>query len=238
MRSTPTYIALLVAAAGTVYADSPDDIYDREVVRPNDNVSFKLFGESLNSEIELFSTNDGNPAAVQIANNGVSQNVGSGRGNFDVLVGWREFFETAPGQGDPSRIRFEITTSTGESFIPQSDFDSGFRFVRWEIGAHNDAGDEPFADAIDFRTPVDEIILVEATAVFFNDQTVLNSVEYGFTIGGGSGWDGTDAEAGNIFTLDRAVNRIQITYDYTPIPAPASAVTLAGLGLAAARRRR
>ncbi|MEL6312011.1 MAG: hypothetical protein AAFQ17_06565, partial [Pseudomonadota bacterium] len=164
--------------------------------------------------------------------------VGAGRGNFDMLVNWREFFETGPNQGDPSRIRFEITTSSGGPIVPQDDFDNGFNFVRWEIGNHNDAEDIPFADAIDFRRSVSEVILVEATAVFFQNQTVLDTRQYGFTIGAGSDWDGTDADPGNIFTIDRAVNRIQITYDYIPIPAPGSVAVLAGAGLIAARRRR
>ncbi len=235
-RATPYLIATL--AGGTAAAEPTTGIYDRPIVNPSDSVSLVLKGVSLSSEIDLFTTSDGNPASVQIANDGVRQNVGDGRGNFDVLVNWREFFETEPGQGEASRIRFDITTSSGGPLVTQSDFDAGFNFVRWEIGDHNAPADLPFADAIDFRTPVEQVILVEATAVFFTNQTVLNSVQYGFTIGGGSDWNGTDAEAGNIFTIDRAVNRIQITYDYTPIPAPAGFVTLAGAGLLAARRRR
>lgn len=238
MRRSATPILITTLAAGHAAANVNSDIFDGEIVNPFDDVSFVLKGVSLNEEVDLFTTDTGNPASVRISNDGAPQSVGQGRDDFDVLVNWKEFFETAPLQGDPSRIRFEITTSSGESLIPEADFNNGINFVRWEIGDHNDAADLPFADAIDFRTRVDSVVLVEATAIFFNDQTVLNSVNYGFTIGGGSDWDGTDAEAGNIFTVDRAVNRIQITYDYTPIPAPASAVTLAGAGLLAARRRR
>lgn len=237
--ATPLLIATLVGLPANADAfGTTDDIFDREIVNPNDNVSFVLKGVSLSSEVDLFTTNDGNPASVSINNSGASQNVGAGRGNFDMLVNWREFFETGPNQGDPSRIRFEITTSSGGPIVPQDDFDNGFNFVRWEIGNHNDAEDIPFADAIDFRRSVSEVILVEATAVFFQNQTVLDTRQYGFTIGAGSDWDGTDADPGNIFTIDRAVNRIQITYDYIPIPAPGSVAVLAGAGLIAARRRR
>lgn len=231
-------LPILIVLAGTAHAEPTDGIYDREIVNANDDVSFRLKGVSLSSEIDLFTTANGNPASIQIANDGSRQNVGDGRGNFDILVGWREFFESSPNQGEASRIRFEITTSSGGPIVPQSDYDAGFRFVRWEIGDHNAPADSAFADAIDFRTPVSRVVLVEATAVFFNNQTVLNSVEYGFTIGGASDWDGTDADPGNIFTIDRPVNRIQITYDYTPIPAPAGTLALAGAGLFAARRRR
>lgn len=238
MRHRAAPILITSALAGTVAADDTT-IFDREIVNPFDNVSLKLFGVSQgNSEVDMFTTSDGNPASVQIANTGVPQNIGDGRGNFDVLVNWREFFETSPGIGDPSRIRFEITTSTGDPIIPADDFSNGINFVRWEIGDHNDSTDASFADAIDFRSVVDEVLLVEATAVFFQDQTVLNSVEYGFTIGAGSGWTGTDANLGNIFMVDEAVNRIQITYDYTPIPAPSGIVLLAGAGLLTTRRRR
>ncbi|MEO1717844.1 MAG: hypothetical protein AAFR76_12105 [Planctomycetota bacterium] len=237
--ATPLLIATLAGLPANADAfGTTDDIFDREIVNPNDNVSFVLKGVSLSSEVDLFTTNDGNPASVSINNSGASQNVGAGRGNFDMLVNWREFFETGPNQGDPSRIRFEITTSSGGPIVPQDDFDNGFNFVRWEIGNHNDAEDIPFADAIDFRRSVSEVILVEATAVFFQNQTVLDTRQYGFTIGAGSDWDGTDADPGNIFTIDRAVNRIQITYDYIPIPAPGSVAVLAGAGLIAARRRR
>ena len=237
--ATPLLIATLAGLPANADAfGTTDDIFDRELVNPNDNVSFVLKGVSLSSEVDLFTTNDGNPASVSINNSGASQNVGAGRGNFDMLVNWREFFETGPNQGDPSRIRFEITTSSGGPIVPQDDFDNGFNFVRWEIGNHNDAEDIPFADAIDFRRSVSEVILVEATAVFFQNQTVLDTRQYGFTIGAGSDWDGTDADPGNIFTIDRAVTRIQITYDYIPIPAPGSVAVLAGAGLIAARRRR
>ncbi|MEL6797683.1 MAG: hypothetical protein AAFO89_12785, partial [Planctomycetota bacterium] len=212
--ATPLLIATLAGLPANADAfGTTDDIFDREIVNPNDNVSFVLKSVSLSSEVDLFTTNDGNPASVSINNSGASQNVGAGRGNFDMLVNWREFFETGPNQGDPSRIRFEITTSSGGPIVPQDDFDNGFNFVRWEIGSHNDTDDMPFADAIDFRRSVSEVILVEATAVFFQDQTVLDTRQYGFTIGAGSDWDGTDADPGNIFTIDRAVNRIQITYD-------------------------
>jgi hypothetical protein len=238
MRFRALSILITAGLAGTASATDPD-IFDTEVVLPNDRVSMILRGASVNNgEIDLINTDDGNPASVQIANNGVPQNAGDGRGNFDILVNWREFFENGPDQGEASRIRFNITTSSGDPIIPASDFDSGFNFVRWEIGDHGDAGDQPFADPIGFRPGVEEITLVEATVVFFNNQTVLNSVQYGFTIGAGSDWDGTDYNPGNIFMVDRAVNRIQITYDYTPIPAPAGIGALAAAGLFASRRRR
>ncbi|MEM9663211.1 MAG: hypothetical protein AAF937_12995 [Planctomycetota bacterium] len=241
MRHSTASTFIAAAATAATQAEpfgTTDDIFDREIVNANDNVSFVLKGVSLSSEVDLFTTSDGNPASVNIDNSGAPQSVGEGLGNFDMLVNWKEFFETGPNQGEPSRIRFEITTSSGEPIVPQDDFDNGFNFVRWEIGSHNDADDIPFADAIDFRSAVSEVILVEATAVFFQDQSVLDTRQYGFTIGAGSQWDGTDADPGNIFTIDAAVNRIQITYDYTPIPAPATLAMLGGLGITAARRRR
>lgn len=238
MRHCATSILIIASLAGNAAGDDPSGIFDTEVVLPNDRVSFLLKGVSRDSEVDLFTTDDTNPASVQIANDGTPQNVGLGRGNFDILVNWREFFETQPDSGDPSRIRFDISTSSGDPIIPQNDFDNGFNFVRWEIGDHADNADLPFADPINFRNGVNEIILVEATAVFFDDQNVLNTVQYGFTIGGGSDWNGTDFNLGNIFMVDQAVNRIEITYDYTPIPAPAGTALLAAAGMFAARRRR
>lgn len=242
MRHHAPYVCIVALAAGTSAAD-PDGIFDGFVVPQNDSVSVRMFAlRSLSDQMPIFSTPSGNPASIQIKETGAPQFAGdSTAGNYDVLIGWDEFFDVEPNDptdGIPSRIRFDISTSNGGPFVSTEDFDDGFQFIRWEIGDHNDAGDIPFADPIQFKPTVSDVVLVEATVVFFEDAMALNVIEYGFTLGSGSSWDGTDALPTNIFSLDSNANRIVITYDYTPIPAPAGALVIAAGGLALVRRRR
>jgi hypothetical protein len=236
------YVCLIALAAGSASAD-PDGIFDGFVVPQSDTVSVRMFAlRSIADQMPIFTTPSGNPASIQIDEAGAPQFAGdSTAGNYDVLIGWDEFFDVEPNDpndGIPSKVRFDISTSNGGPFVSGDDFDAGFQFIRWEIGDHNSAGDAPFADPIAFKPTVTDVVLVEATVVFFEDQMALNVIEYGFTLGVGSTWDGTDALPLNIFSLDGNANRIVITYEYTPIPAPAGLAVLAGGGLLLGRRRR
>ena len=232
----PTTLLLAAMCSGSALAN-PEEIFDDFIVKANDRVSVQLKvtnGSDTTQDAFL-----GGPASVQIGtlDNPVTAGL-STAGNYNINIGWDEFFDggSNPGEGVPSRIRFDISTSNGSPFVSTQDFNSGLRFIQWEIGAHTDPADVPFADPINFRPTLTEITLVQATAVFFRGNTVQNSLAYGFTLN--PAWDGTDAIPTNIFTLDATTNRIEITYDYIPIPAPASAATLAGLGFMTARRRR
>ena len=239
MRKKNLYIITAFAGSSlaTTALATPEDTLDTYIVRPNDKVSMRLFAVSNSQQKLLFNNQDNTPAQIPISPSATKTVAGtSTQGAFDVLVGWREYFENGPSNGEPSRIRFDITTEGGQPFINSTDFGAGFRFVRWEIGDHNAASDEPFANPINFLPFVTNVQLSEASVRFFEDNTVVNSVNYGFTLG--PTWDGTDALPGNIFNIGSQVNRIEITYEYLPVPAPAGFGALAGAGLFASRRRR
>ena len=244
-RSMATVPGALALSAGltmsvTAFVAAADPL--EPVIAPNDNASFLVFMANEVGNEQQLNGNSG-PASLPRGTIGNAANAGSSFNNpaANILVGWDEIFDTRPGDaGTFSRTRFNIRTSDASPFITQAAADNGFNFLRWEIGAHNDPTDQALADPIGFRDVVDQVLFVEARAVFFNNNVQLNSIAFGFTLGIGSPWDGTDALPGNLFTVDPQVNRIEITYDYNPefVPAPTTASLLLGAGLLGARRRR
>ncbi len=212
------------------------------VIATNDKASFLVFMANEVGDEQQLNGSSG-PASMPRGTLGAPTSAGSSFNSpaANILVGWDEIFDNRPGDaGIYSRTRFDIRTSNGSPFISQDAANSGFNFLRWEIGAHNDPADMPLADPIGYRPVVEDVVFVEARAVFFNGNVQLNSLAFGFTLGIGSSWDGTDALPGNLFTVGPDVNRIEITYDYDPtfIPAPTTASLLLGAGLLGARRRR
>ncbi|MEM8758241.1 MAG: hypothetical protein AAGF47_10730 [Planctomycetota bacterium] len=234
-------LALTVSAglaAATAAATPEDEIFDGFIVRSNDSVSFQLsLGDALGNLNTLF---DGGPSPVEVGTLDDPQSVGRITGSTtEVNVGWDEFFDISapgPGLGFASQIRFDIATSNGDPFASADDFNNGFQFIQWEIGDHLDPVDQLAADPIGFRPTVTDVFLVEATAVFFEGDIVQNTINYGFTLD--PDWDGTDAVLGNIFSLTSTTNRIELTYEYTPIPVPATLPALLGAAAFASRRRR
>lgn len=237
--------ALLVSIAGlalsTLAANAAADPVD-PVIANGDTSSFLLFMADEGGNEQILNGASG-PASIQRGslfapiNAGVSHNAPAA----NILVGWDEIFDNRPGDmGIYSRTRFEIKTSNGSPFISEAAADNGFNFLRWEIGDHNDPADAANADPISYRPFLNDVVFVEARAVFFDGNIQLNSIAFGFTLGVGSTWDGTDALPGNLFTVGPDVNRIEITYDYDPdfVPAPASAGLLIAAGLLGTRRRR
>ena len=242
MANVPGALALsaglmMSAAAFTAGADPLEP-----VIAANDHASFLVFMANEVGDEQQLNGNSG-PASMPRGTIGNAANAGASFNNpaANILVGWDEIFDTRPGDvGTHSRTRFNIRTSDASPFISQAAANNGYNFLRWEIGDHNDPTDQALADPIDFRDVVDQVVFVEARAVFFNNNVQLNSIAFGFTLGIGSTWDGTDALPGNLFTVDPQVNRIEITYDYNPqfVPAPTTASLLLGAGLLGARRRR
>lgn len=240
MANRSAALAVGAGLALTVFSAHADPV--ESVVAPNDNVSFLMFMANEVGDEQQLNGNAG-PASIQRGTLATPANAGSSFNTpaANILVGWNEIFDTRPGDsGTFSRVRFDIKTSDGSPFVSQNAADNGYNFLRWEIGDHNDPADQPLADAIGYRDVVDDVIFVEARAVFFNGNVQLNSLAFGFTLGVGSPWDGTDALPGNLFTVDPQVNRIEVTYDYDPnfVPAPTTASLLLGAGLLGARRRR
>ncbi|MEL6312195.1 MAG: hypothetical protein AAFQ17_07535, partial [Pseudomonadota bacterium] len=123
--------SILIAATAAQAAASPEDnLFDLPIVQPNDNVSLRLKAVSQNDEFDLFTTADSGPASLQLNNDGTPSTLGPAtNGNFDIIANWREFFESGSGQGEPSRLRFDISTSSGDPFISESDAQNGFTFV-------------------------------------------------------------------------------------------------------------
>lgn len=236
---------LLVSAAGfalSILACNASADPVNPVIVANDNASFLLFMADESGNEQVINGETG-PAAIQRGTIASPQNAGVSFNapGANILAGWDEIFDNRPGDaGVFSRTRFEIKTSDGSAFISQEAADNGFNFLRWEIGAHNDPADNALADAVQFGEFVTDVVFVEARAVFFDGNIQLNSLAFGFTLGIGSTWDGTDALPGNLFTVGPDVNRIEITYDYDPdfVPAPATAGLLLAAGLMGTRRRR
>lgn len=235
----------LVMSAGfvlsaTAFVASADPL--EPVIAANDHASFLVFMANEVGDEQQLNGNSG-PASMPrgTIGNAVSAGASFNTPAANILVGWDEIFDTRPGDvGTYSRTRFNIRTSDDSPLISQAAADNGYNFLRWEIGAHNDPADQALADPVDFRAGVDQVVFVEARAVFFNNNVQLNSIAFGFTLGVGSAWDGTDSMPGNLFSVGPDVNRIEITYDYDPtfIPAPTTASLLLGAGLLGARRRR
>ncbi|HED53896.1 MAG TPA: hypothetical protein ENJ00_06810 [Phycisphaerales bacterium] len=234
----------LVAFAGSAvslaaFSASADPL--EPVMNPNDKVSFLLYMADTGGNEQIL--NGTGPATSTIDSLGSPTSVGTSFNmpSADILVGWDEIFDGRPGDsGIFSRTRLEITTSDGSPFISQAASDAGNDFLRWEIGAHSDPAFAADADPFGFRNTVETVTFVEATVVFFQNDVQLNLLTYGFTIGIGVQWDGTDSIPSNLFTVGTDVNRIEITYDYDPtfVPAPACLSVLAGAGLMTTRRRR
>lgn len=239
--------AVLVVAAGFALSSlacpvAADPLDPLPVIGVNDASSFLLFmSDELGNEHVL--NGNAGPASIQRGTIGSPVNAGASLNTpaANILVGWDEIFDSRPGfAGTYSRTRFEIKTSDASPFISQAAADNGFNYMRWELGAHNSPADAPLADAVEFGEFVSDVVFVEARAVFFNGNIQLNSMAFGFTLGIGSTWNGTDALPGNLFTVGSDVNRIEITYDYDPefVPAPTTAGLLLGAGLLGTRRRR
>jgi hypothetical protein len=244
-RSSILSLALVLTAPTAAAGPVDGDLIDGLVVVPNDTVSFRLFAvQDQDTERSLLTAPGGGPATVRFDSDGELSPIGSSTaGSFQILAGMREFFDNEPNDptdGVTSRIRLTFETSDGSSFVDPRDFAEGFQFIRWEVGDHASPADAALADAIDFRAFVTQAIFVDATVVFFEDNTVLNTLQYGFTLGPGEPWNGTDAVETNIFSLDSQANRVEITYDYIPtgIPAPGGVALLTGGGLMLVRRRR
>lgn len=243
LMAAPPKVAV-AGVAGTIvsvfgFAAAADPL--EPVIMPNDDVSFLMYMAKDSGEEQVL--NGTGPGLVRTDSLDMPTSVGESFNSpgADILVGWDEIFDSRPGDsGTFSRIRLNARTSNGSPFLSPTAINDGFRLMRWEIGDHSDPAFQPLADAFGFRTAVEEILFVNARVVFFDDDVQLNSLEYGFTIGVGSTWDGTDSVSDNLFTVGPDVNRIEITYDYDPtfIPAPASAALLTGMGLIGARRRR
>jgi len=242
MANVPVALAMsaglmMSAAAFTAGADPLEP-----VIAANDHASFLVFMANEVGDEQQLNGNSG-PASMPRGTIGNAANAGVSFNNpsANILVGWDEIFDNRPGDaGTYSRTRFNIRTSDHSPLISQDAANDGFAFLRWEIGAHSDPTDQALADPVDFRGGVADVVFVEARAVFFNNDIQLNSIAFGFTLGVGSTWDGTDAMPGNLFSVGPDVNRIEITYDYDPtfIPAPTTASLLLGAGLLGARRRR
>lgn len=243
LMATPPTVAV-AGVAGTIMSvfsmtAAADPL--EPVIMPNDDVSFLMYMSKDSGEEQIL--NGTGPGLARTDTLGTPESVGESFNSpgADILVGWDEIFDSRPGDaGTFSRVRLNARTSDGSPFISQGAAADGYRLMRWEIGDHSDPTFQPMADAFGFRSAVEEILFVNARVVFFNDDVQLNSLEYGFTLGIGSTWDGTDFVPNNLFTVGSDVNRIEITYDYDPtfIPAPASAALLTGMGLFGARRRR
>lgn len=211
------------------------------VIEHGDEISFLLYMAKDNGDEQILNGTGPGIVGTDTLINPISVGESYNQPSANILVGWDEIFDTRPGDtGTYSRIRLTIETSDGSPFITQSAIDEGFRLLRWEIGAVTNPVFDAFEDAFDFRDEVTSIPLVEASAVFFDGNAQLNALDYGFTLGIGSEWDGTDAIPNNLFTVGTDVNRIEITYDYDPtfIPVPATAAAITGLGLGLVRRRR
>ncbi len=237
--------ALLMSAAGlavSAFAGIAAADPQEPVIGAGDDASFLIF-MATDGGVEQQLNGDMGPASIERGSLDFPHVAGASHNSpsANILVGWDEIYDNRPGDaGIFSRVRFDISTSDGSSFISEDAANNGFNFLRWEIGAHADPADQAFADAIGFRPFVEDVVMVEARAVFFNDDVQLNSLAFGFTLGIGSTWDGTDAMPGNLFSVGSDVNRIEITYDYdaTFVPAPTTASLLLGAGLLGARRRR
>ena len=234
----------LVAIAGSVVSlaavsASADPL--ESVMNRNDKVSFLLYMTDGAGNDQILNGTQPADATIGSLDSPTSAGDSFNMPSADILIGWDELFDGRPGDvGIFSRTRFEMSTSDGSPFISQAASDAGNDFLRWEVGAHSDpafAGDE---DPFSFRSTVASVTFVEATVVFFQDDIQLNLLTYGFTIGIGDEWDGTDSIPSNLFTVGTDVNRIEITYDYDPtfVPAPACITVLAGAGLFGTRRRR
>ncbi len=225
------------AAAGIASADPLDP-----VIGAGDDVSFLIF-MATDGGVEQQLNSGAGPASIQRGSLDFPEVAGTSFNtpSANILVGWDEIYDNRPGDaGVFSRVRFDISTSDGSAFINEDAANNGYNFLRWEIGDHSNPADQASADAIGFRPFVEDVVFVEARAVFFNDDVQLNSLAFGFTLGIGSTWDGTDALPGNLFNVGTDINRIEITYDYDPtfVPAPTTASLLLGAGLLGARRRR
>ncbi|MEO1009246.1 MAG: hypothetical protein AAFX79_11830 [Planctomycetota bacterium] len=130
-------------------------------------------------------------------------------------------------------VQVDLRTRDGGAFVPPDLLVGGdeAEFIGWEVGASNPIEFLPFAG---------EIEVIEYKIFVSEDQGLTFSV-FDLTSSFLNPWDGVDI--GRTLPLRTPLGTpeynfmiIEYTYEYT-IPAPGTIAVLAGLGLAARRRR-
>ena len=225
LRKGPAILvgATLVWAGSASAQMSPGDAGIRTIdADETASVALKAFSRS-NEEII-----HGSERSIQVDQ--AFQVIGPLLGGPDVVEAkWREI----RGFG-LNVLQFEFRTRDASPFVP-ADYQLGgeqAEFLGWEIG---------LSDPIEFLDFTGDITVTEYK-VFVSENGGIDFTVFDFTSSFMNPWDGTDD--GRVIPLrtpggpvEYNVMIIEYEYEYT-VPAPASLTLLAGLGLAAGRRRR